>query len=329
MTTFESENLDIMEIFGKKIRPGESAVVELDVTKQKTRNHTTIPVFVERSKHPGPTLLLTGGVHGDETNGIAIVRDIMRNGYHKPLIGTVLCIPVLNIFGFLNHSRYLPDGRDLNRVMPGRPNGSLASQLAYMYITEIAHLPDYVIDFHAGGRDLVNYPNIRCDFNRRDSLKLAELFDAPFTVHSDAIPDSIRAYYDEHDKISILYEGGKSMELDPFVIRTGVEGALNVMRHLGMQRGEVRNENPDRMLYDSQWLRAEHLGMFQHTVDNGSRVTKGSAVGMIIDPYAEFEMEVTAPFDMYIFGVNTAPFVFPGDPLFHVSEIYDSLKKPK
>ncbi len=312
---------DIISIQGTEIAPGQNKVVELSITRQRTRNHTTIPVFIQRSKEPGPTLLMTGGVHGDETNGIAIVRDLIRLGHHIPLRGTVICIPVLNILGFINRSRDLPDGRDLNRVIPGSATGSLASQTAYMYIDQVAHLADYVLDFHAGGRGLVNYPNVRCDFTQKENLKLAEIFDAPFTLNSKTISRSLREYYDQQGIISLLYEGGKSLDLDPYVIDTGVQGAVNVLQHLGMQEGESQNLNPDKLLHDSTWLRSAHTGMFQHIIPNGSKITKGQKMGMIMDAYGEFEFSVVAPFDLYVFGINTEPLVYKGDPLFHVSEI--------
>ncbi len=315
---------EYIEINGIKIYPGETKVVELDITKQKTRNRVKVPVFVSRSKKEGPILLLTGGVHGDETNGIAIVRDIIRLGYHVPLIGTIICVPVLNIFGFVNRSRTLPDGKDLNRVIPGSPTGSLASQLAYMFTSEVAQHADYIVDFHAGGRELVNYPNIRCDFARKKNLKLAEIFDAPFTVHSRTIAKSIRKYYDQNDKVSLLYEGGKSLELDTFVIDTGVQGALNVMRHLGMQEGEISSKHPDKKLHKSTWLRAKHTGMFQHTISNGSRIKKGTDIGVIRDAYGEYEFGIKAPFDMYVYGINHYPLVYKGDPLFHIASVQDA-----
>ncbi len=310
-----------MEIQGEEIKLGESKVIELNVTKQATRNQMKIPVFVSRAKKEGPCLLLTGGVHGDELNGVAIVRDVIRQKLHKPKVGTIICIPVLNIFGFLNHSRELPDGRDLNRVIPGSPTGSLTSQLAYMYINEIAHLPDVVLDFHAGGRELVNYPNIRTTFKSEKNLALADIFDAPFTVNSKHIKKSIRNYYDEQGKTVLLFEGGKSMELDPFVIDMGIKGVKNVMIHLGMIDGNLEISGRNKRLEKSTWLRAGYFGMFQPNIENGAKVSKDEALGLILDPYGDFQKLVKAPYDMHIFGINTAPIVYKGDPLFHVSKI--------
>ncbi len=310
-----------MQIQGEEIKRGESKVIELKVTKQATRNQMRIPVFVSRAEEEGPCILLTGGVHGDELNGVAIVRDVIRQKLHKPNRGTIICIPILNIFGFLNHTRGLPDGRDLNRVIPGSPTGSLTSQLAYMYIHEIAALPDIVLDFHAGGRELENYPNIRTTFEDEGNMALAEIFDAPFIVNSKHIKKSIRHYYDSQGKTVLLYEGGKSMELNPFVINIGIRGVKNVLKHLDMINGDLEISGRNKKLDSSTWIRSGYFGMFQPNIENGSHVPKGEALGLILDPYGDFQKIVKAPFDMHIFGINTAPIVYKGDPLFHVCKV--------
>ena len=149
-------------ILGREIKKGERAILELEVAKLHTRNSLRIPIIVHRAKHDGPVMLLMGGVHGDESNGVAILREIIRKKYNRPKRGTIICIPVFNVFGYLNQSREFPDGRDLNRMFPGSANGSLASQFAYKFTKEIAPLVDYVLDFHTGGAGRNNFPNIRC-----------------------------------------------------------------------------------------------------------------------------------------------------------------------
>ena len=149
-------------ILGREIGKGEGEILEMEVAKLPTRNNLRIPVIVERARHDGPVLLLMAGVHGDEMNGIAILRDIIRKKLNVPKRGTIICIPVFNVFGYLNQSREFPDGRDLNRMFPGSATGSLASQFAYKFTKEIAPLVDYVMDFHTGGAGRDNYPNVRC-----------------------------------------------------------------------------------------------------------------------------------------------------------------------
>ena len=312
-----SENKFI--ILGREIKKGERVILEMEVAKLHTRNSLCIPVIVERAVLDGPVLLLMSGVHGDETNGVAILRDIIRKKYNRPRRGTIICIPVFNVFGYLNQSREFPDGRDLNRIFPGSKRGSLASQFAYKFTKQIAPLVDYVLDFHTGGASRENFSNIRCVLQQEKSFELAKVFGAPFIVHSKYIPKSIRETINKMGKTILLFEGGKSLDIDQSVIECGVEGALNVMKYLDMQEGEITRENDSVIVQKSKWLRAPHSGMFQSLIKNGSLVTHKAILGKIYDPYGEFEKNVIAPFDCYIFGLNTAPIVYKGDALFHVS----------
>jgi uncharacterized protein len=308
-----------MVILGQEIAMGESAVLKINIAKLHTRNSISIPVIVERARQEGPVLLLMAGVHGDEINGVAILRDILRKGYNKPDSGTIICIPVFNVFGYLHLSREFPDGRDLNRVFPGSRNGSMASQFAYKFTHEIAPLVDYVLDFHTGGAHRDNYPNVRCVAGQAKHLALAQAFGAPFILYSKVIAKSIRETLHKMEKVILLFEGGKSVSLDPFVIRCGVEGSLNVMKYLGMRGGELPSDTPSTIIEKSKWLRAPYSGMFQSVTENGGWVSRKSVIGMVYDPYGEFEEKILAPFDCYIFSVNTAPIVHKGDALFHVS----------
>jgi predicted deacylase len=306
-------------ILGREVRKGQGAILEVEVAKLHTRNSLNMPVIVERGEQDGPVLLLIGGVHGDETNGVAIVRDIIGLKYNKPIRGTVICIPVFNVFGFLNQEREFPDGRDLNRMFPGNEKGSLASQFAHKFTVEIAPLVDYVIDFHTGGADRDNFPNIRCLVEDEETLKLAKIFGAPFIVNSKYIVKSIRETLNNMGKTILLYEGGKSLEFDNFAIEKGVEGVLNVMKYLGMQKGKIKSNKSSNIIEKSKWIRAPYSGLFQSFVKNGSVVNSRSCLGRIFDPYGEFDKEIRAPFKCYIFGMNTAPIVNKGDALYHVS----------
>ena len=312
-------------ILGREIKKGKGVILEIEVAKLHTRNSLNIPVIIHRAALDGPVLLLMGGVHGDESNGVAILRDIIRKRYHIPKRGAIICIPVFNVFGYLNQSREFPDGRDLNRMFPGTSNGSLASQFAYKFSKEIAPLVDYVLDFHTGGAGRDNSPNIRCVFEEEESLKLAKIFGAPFIVNSNYIPKSIRETMNKLGKTMLLFEGGKSLELDQSVISSGVEGALNVMKHLKMQQGDIKIEKDPVFVHKSKWLRAPFSGIFQSLVKNGSFVKRKTIMGTISDPYGEFEKNVFAPFDCHIFGLNTAPIVYKGDAIYHVSA--DAMEK--
>jgi len=306
-------------LLGTDIKPGDSVCLQFDVAKLHTRNSIQVPIFIERGKKAGPVLLLLGGVHGDEINGVEIVRRIIRKGINKPSSGTIICIPVFNIFGFLNLSRKFPDGRDLNRVFPGSSKGSLASQFAYEFTKEIAPFVDYVIDFHSGGGNRVNMAQTRCVLKDEKTLELAKVFSAPFIINSKQISKSIRATFHDMGKTSLLFEGGKSMLYDEEAIQYGVRGAKNVIRFLKMKKWKRTPFDKPIVIKKSKWLRASHSGMFHIRIKNGQWVTKKTVLGIITDPFGDFEKKVYAPFDCYIFCVNISPIVNRGDAIFHVS----------
>jgi len=310
---------DKLALLGTEIKRGDSICLQFDVAKLHTRNSIQVPIFIERAKKDGPILLLLGGVHGDEINGVEIVRRIIRKKINKPNKGTIICIPVFNIFGFLNLSRKFPDGRDLNRVFPGSAKGSLASQFAHEFKKEIAPYVDYVLDFHSGGGNRVNVAQTRCILEDEKTLDLAKVFRAPFIVQSKQIPKSIRETFNKLGKTSLIFEGGKSMLYDEEAIQYGVQGAKNVIRFLKMKRWTEVLAKESIVVKKSKWLRASHSGMFHVHIKNGEWVTKKTVLGIITDPFGSFERKIFAPFDCYIFCVNISPIVNRGDAIFHVS----------
>lgn len=310
---------DKLTLLGVEIKRGDSVCLQFDVAKLHTRNSIQVPIFVERAKKDGPVLLLLGGVHGDEINGVEIVRRVIRNKINKPTRGTIICIPVFNIFGFLHLSRKFPDGRDLNRVFPGSSKGSLASQFAYEFRKEIVPHIDYVMDFHSGGAHRVNIAQTRCMLDDEKTLALAKAFGAPFIVQSKLISKSIRKTFYDLGKPSLIFEGGKSMLYDEEAIQHGVQGAKNVIHFLKMKKWKSIPQKKSIIIKKSKWVRASHSGMFHVHIKNGEWVTKKTILGIITDPFGEFEKKIYAPFDCYIFCVNIAPIVNRGDALFHVS----------
>lgn len=308
-----------MKILGKEIKPGDSKVIEVEVAKLHTRDNLHIPIIIERAKKNGPTLLLIGGIHGDEVNGVAIIREIIKTGSNKPTRGTVICIPVFNIFGYLHQTREFPDGRDLNRVFPGSSKGSLASQFAHQFVTEIAPLVDYVVDFHSGSVDRDNIPHVRCVISEEKSFEFAKAFGAPFIVHSKYIGKSIRETLFKMGKTTLLFEGGKSKSIDNVVLQSGVQGAKNIMAHLGMNESAYRMESNTIVVKKSSWLRAKHSGMLHLKINNGAFVKEKEVLGYIIDPYGDFEKKIKAPHSGYIICTNRTAIVNRGDALFHIS----------
>lgn len=306
-------------LLGEEIKPGEKIQMELEVAKLHTRTSIEIPIIVNRAMQDGPVVLFIAGIHGDEINGVEIVRRIICSKQFAPTRGTIICIPVFNIFGFLNLSRQFPDGRDLNRVFPGSKNGSLASRFAYHFKKEIAPVVDYVVDFHTGGADRFNAPQIRCLFSDQKSFELANAFGAPFVINSKFIPKSLRETLFKMGKTALLFEGGKTQSFDDEVIECGERGAWNILKSLNMMEGEVKLEQPPIIIERSGWLRAPHSGMLHLKVKNGSRVKKGALLGTITDPYGEFVNKVKSTHDAYVFCINTSPIVNRGDALFNLS----------
>ena len=315
-----------IEILGKAVSLGKGLQLNLDIAKLHTRTKIEVPIIVERAKEPGPTILITGGIHGDEINGVEIVRQIVAKGYNKPEKGMVICIPVVNIFGFLSQTRQFPDGRDLNRVFPGSKRGSLASIFAYHLMKEIVPLADYCLDFHTGGADRFNAAQIRINEGDAESLALAKTFGAPFIIQSKRREKSYRDAAISLGKKVLLYEGGKSLHLDESITDTGINGALNVMQHLGIRDfTEILNERPKtnstlpKLIEKSKWIRAAYSGMFRSTAILGKLYEKGEAIGSISDPFGFFEKIIKAPAKGYVFCVNQAPIVNKGDAIIHMS----------
>ena len=306
-------------LLGQEIRAGKRTVLDIEVAKLHTRTTVKVPVIIERSKVDGPIILLLAGVHGDEINGVGIIREIINQKLNVPKKGTIICIPVFNIFGYLIKTREFPDGRDLNRMFPGSLNGSLASQFAHQFTKEIAPYVDYVIDFHTGGGERDNIAQIRLDSSEEKTLELANIFNAPYVVHSSYIAKSLRETLKKMGKTVLLFEGGKSKNLDPVVINHGIRGTKNVLIHLGFINGEISLTENTTFIKGSKWLRSNHSGMFKLLAKNGTQVNKKELLGVIQDPFGEFKKRIYAPFDCHIFCINKTPIVNKGEALFHVS----------
>jgi predicted deacylase len=313
-----------MEVLGKVISRGKGIQLNLDIAKLHTRTNIEVPIIIERAKEPGPTLLITGGIHGDEINGVEIVRQIISNGFHKPQKGMVICIPVVNIFGFLNQTRQFPDGRDLNRVFPGSKGGSLASIFAYHLMKEIVPLADFCLDFHTGGANRFNAPQVRVNDGDDESLELAKVFGAPFIMKSKRREKSYRDSAIKLGKKVLLYEGGKSLDINKSVTKIGVKGALNLMHHLGIRdftaalKSDLKVTDPI-VVDSSKWIRAGYSGMFRSNAVLGNLYGKGDKIGSISDPFGFFEKDVKAPVKGYVFSINHAPIVNKGDAIIHMS----------
>ncbi len=322
-----SQKNKTLVLLGQEIEPGKSYQLNLNVAKLHTSSPIQVPVIVERALEDGPTVVLMAGMHGDEINGVEIIRRMIRRKLNKPLIGTIICIPIFNIFGFLSHKRELPDGRDLNRSFPGSEKGSLASQFAFKFLKEIAPHADIVFDFHTGAAQRSNFSQIRCDFKNGESVTLAQVFRPPFILDSALIAKSVREALTKIGKQYMLFEGGKSNSINEEVVEEAIDGVRRVLNHLKMRAFKTdHNEGRESIfLHKSRWLRAPMSGLFLVQVTNGHFVHKGDVIGLVMDPFGLIERKVKAPFDGYVFCVNEAPTVYRGDAILHIGQQKKSL----
>lgn len=318
---------EVLHILGEDIALGESKTVSFNVAKLHTQNTIDVPVIIERSKKPGPTVLITAGIHGDEVNGVEIVRQIIAKGINKPNRGTIICVPVINVFGFIQMHREFPDGRDLNRVFPGSKEGSLASRVAHKLIKEIVPFADLIMDFHTGGADRFNAAQVRIVKGEVVLDELAQAFGAPFVLYSKNINKSFRNTCYKLGIPLLLFEGGKSFNIDKTITNTGVNGAKRVLNHLEMLNKKFKVSKPKKscvFISESKWIRAKYSGMFKPNVVINTKVEKGAVIGNITDPYGSFNHFVKAPNEGYIFNINESPIIYQGDAIFHISTKLES-----
>lgn len=320
MARITSDN--VLEILGEQVKPGKSATINFNMAKLYTTTSVEVPVIIERSKKPGPVVLITAGIHGDEINGVEIVRQIISKGINRPQKGTIICVPVVNIFGFLNLRREFPDGRDLNRMFPGTKHGSLASRFAFQFVKNILPLANFCLDFHTGGASRFNAPQIRVKRGDEQSLKYARIFGAPFTIYSKTITKSYRETCAKKGIPVLLFEGGKSMDSNRDVAKHGVEGAMRILSFLEMLHPKF--DYPDAItetviIENTNWMRAKYSGLLHIKIPCGKHVEKGEYIGTITDPYGKFRHKVKAVNTGYVININEAPIVYQGDAIFHIS----------
>jgi predicted deacylase len=312
-----------ISILGEVILPGQSKTIDMEIAKLHNTAKLKIPIIIQRSKIEGPTVLFSAGIHGDEINGVEIVRQLISKKINKPKKGTIICIPIINMFGFINMSRQFPDGRDLNRVFPGSKKGSLASRFAYHILTEIMPLVDYAVDFHAGGASRFNAPQIRLAPNSPELKELADVFNAPFTLLSKNIAGSFRNSSQKLNVKMLLFEGGKSLDINESISDAGVDGVKRILTHLDMldpKHLAKKQESNTIYIEKSGWIRAKCSGLLHDQNTIGSFVKKGTVLAIITDPFGKFERKIKAPNDGYIINANLSSIVYQGDAIYHISK---------
>jgi predicted deacylase len=301
------------------IIPGKMQTLRINAGKLPSDNRINVFAHVLHTNIPGPSVLILGGVHGNEINGIEIVRRSMEEQIYNITCGTVIVIPLLNVYGFINFSRDVADGKDVNRSFPGHINGSLASRVARIITKKILPHVDVALDFHTGGDARYNFPQVRYYKHDLVAQKIARLFGVKYLIEQPLIANSFRKAASDMKVPAVVYEGGESIRLDKFSIISGVNAIKNVLTGLGMlSEHEMIKASEQYIIHKDNWVRAAAPGMFIWSKKSGDFVQKGEKMGEIKDPYGTKSIDVISTYSGHIIGHNNASVVSLGDALFHV-----------
>ncbi|WJG09081.1 succinylglutamate desuccinylase/aspartoacylase family protein [Aliiglaciecola sp. LCG003] len=314
--------MDVLTIGGVDIKPGESKKVQLEMPPLYTDTHMSIPVYVQRGKKPGPTLFVSAAIHGDELNGIEIVSRLIRSKSIRNLRGTLIAVPMVNVYGVLNQSRYLPDRRDLNRCFPGSKKGSLAGRIAHTFLTEIVAKCDYGVDLHTGAIHRSNLPQVRANLDDEQTLVLCKAFGLPVMLNADIRDGSLRQAAADLGVRVVLYEAGQALRYDEFSIRAGLKGVTNIMREIGMlnkSRSKKYHSIEPFIARQSGWVRAHESGLVHHIASLGDHVVKDGVLAIISNPYGEELGKVTSPAEGIVIGKQNIPLAQEGEAMYHIA----------
>ena len=312
-------------INGTQIAAGERKSVDMRVAQLYTHTPLHIPVQVLHGRRDGPVLLVCAAIHGDEINGVEIVRRLLAMPVLKRLRGTLIAVPIVNVFGFIQQTRYLPDRRDLNRCFPGNNTGSLGGRIAHLFKTEILDKVTHVVDLHTGAIHRSNLPQIRACLDLPATEQMARAFGAPVILNAPLRDGSLRSVAESSGTPVITYEAGEALRFDELSIQAGVRGVLSVMRELGMLPRVSRPEKAHQPLIakNSNWVRADLDGIVRPRVTLGSRVHKGDVLATIGDPLGDREAALISPYNGIVIGRLNLPLVNEGEALFHIARFQE------
>jgi len=318
-----------LKIAGSEILPGSRMTIQLPIANLYTHTRMDLPIHIIHGKKKGPVLFVSAAIHGDELNGVEIIRRLLIQKSLKNLRGSLIAIPIVNMFGLIQHSRYLPDRRDLNRSFPGSPKGALASRLAHIFMETIVKNSDYALDIHTGAIHRSNLPQIRANLDDKETMQLARAFGVPVIINSDIRDGSLREAAAMHGVKTLLYEAGEALRFDDLSIKAGLNGVMNVMRYLNMLPASKRKKpNAEPFVArSSSWVRAPHSGVFRNVIKLGERVKLGEKLGSISDPteiFEEIDFPVISTRTGIIIGKTNLPLVNEGDALYHIASFSDS-----
>lgn len=304
-----------------RVRAGSAKSVELPITRLVTGGDASLPVHVVHGKEPGPVIWVNAAIHGDEVLGVEVIRRVMTDLDPKALRGTVVFVPVVNVLGFMNGERYLPDRRDLNRVFPGSVRGSLASRIAHLFMTEVVSKCELGIDLHTAADKRDNYPQIRADLDDPVTRRLAQSFGAPVMLHAKLRDGSLRQAGLDVGARVLLFEAGMAMRFDEAPIRVGVDGVRRVLTELDMidVRPELIEPPYVEECRSSGWVRARGTGILHLEVDLGAEVREGQRLGGLSDTLGRRVRLVHADRTGVVIGLTRAPIVNAGDAIVHIA----------
>ena len=307
------------EIAEQKIPVGRRTQLDLPIARLMSGTPVTLPVIVYHGARPGPTVWVNAAIHGDEIGGVEIIRRVLERLNPGDLSGTLIAVPIVNVHGFNNSDRYLPDRRDLNRSFPGSARGSLAARIANLMITEIVSRCSVGIDLHTGSDHRINLPQVRADLADEKTRELASVFGAPATIHSRTRSGSLREAGTERGATVLLYEGGEALRFDRDAISTGVAGVRRVLAHLGMLHDESEPTAETSYSRKTKWARAPVSGILHLMPDLGDHVTKGQQLAVVLDPYGKRLGKISSPASGIVIGHTQHPLVNKGDAVMHVA----------
>lgn len=312
---------DVLRINGQSIYPGMNITIDLPLPPLYTHTPMVMPVHIIKGKKPGPVMFISAAIHGDELNGVEIIRRLLKITALKRLRGTLITIPVVNVYGIIQLSRYLPDRRDLNRSFPGSKKGSLASRIADLLMQEIVAKSTHGIDLHTAAIHRSNLPQIRADLSDEQTLAMAMAFNVPVLIDANIRDGSLRGAAAEQGVPMLLYEAGEALRFDEVSIRAGVRGIVGVMRYLGMlpTRKTLKNGHKEPYIaHSSNWIRAPGSGILRTVRPLGSHVKRNEVLGFISDPVSNTELEVKTPYSGLIIGRSEIPLIHEGEAVFHI-----------
>jgi predicted deacylase len=317
----------VLTVAGVRIKPGQQTIVQIPVARLYTHTEMTMPVHVVHGRREGPRLFVCGAIHGDEIVGTEIIRRLIQLKRLKSIRGTLLAVPVVNVYGFLQHSRYSPDRRDLNRFFPGSEKGSLTSQLAGTFMDEVVKGSTHGIDLHAGSNHRANLPQIRAAIDEPETLRLAKAFKVPVIINAKTRDGSLRHAAAEIGVTTLLYEAGEALRFDEMAIRAGVRGIMSVMQALGMLTSRrLPGSEIDPLVADTtSWVRAPASGILRMQVPLGGRVARSTNIGEIADPFGGGGVDIRSPVSGMVIGRLNMPLVHQGDAVIHIAHL-DRLK---